>query len=199
MTQKQLTVQTTIEGARRLQSLIAGVNSSSLGTAETTANEAKSGAVIVQIIDDIEPDNLQPHDAKLIEINGADFAPVPQTTVKIRNLTGAVLSSDSYCVATPVSRWGLCVSSHRGDHAVILDASLPAATHALTGAASALATVCRWSVDDEEYTETEIQIEVWNHSESKDYADDTFGVAKYIDNHWFFFGDCGAMAAREEA
>lgn len=83
--------------------------------------------------------------------------------------------------------------------AVILDEALEVATHALTGATSALATRCDWSVADEEYTEaaaTVDQITVWNHSESDAFEADTFGFAKWIDGHWVFFGDCGPMAAR---
>jgi hypothetical protein len=85
------------------------------------------------------------------------------------------------------------------DHAVILDSALVAATHALTGASSCLATICKWSVADEEYVETSIQITVWNHSESKSYDDDTFGIARFIDGHYLFFGDCAGMTDREEA
>jgi hypothetical protein len=82
------------------------------------------------------------------------------------------------------------------DHAVILDAALAKATHALTGATSCLATICKWNIESEEYTETELQITVWNHSESKDYEDDTFGIARFVQGHWLFFGDCDGMAAR---
>ena len=85
------------------------------------------------------------------------------------------------------------------DRCVILDEALDAATHSLTGASSGLATLCQWSVDDEEYVETEDQITVWNHSESTDYAADTFGAARFIDGHYWFFGDCAAMADREGA
>jgi hypothetical protein len=49
---------------------------------------------------------------------------------------------------------------------------------------------------DEEYSETTDQITVWNHSESDSYEVDTFGKAEWIDGHWWFFGDCGPMAAR---
>lgn len=80
--------------------------------------------------------------------------------------------------------------------AVILDESLAAASHALTGATSGLATVCRWSAVTETYEQTEIQITVWNHAEHTSHVADTFGVAKDVDGHWHFFGDCGAMAAR---
>lgn len=83
--------------------------------------------------------------------------------------------------------------------AVILDAALDVATHALTGATSALATRCDWSVVDEQYTEApgEVdQITVWNHSESQSYEADTFGKAEWIDGHWWFIGDCAPMGAR---
>lgn len=82
------------------------------------------------------------------------------------------------------------------ENIVILDDDLPAASHALTGASSCLATVCEWNSDDEEYAETAKQITVWNHSENANHVLDTFGVARWIDNHWHFFGDCHAMAAR---
>ena len=81
--------------------------------------------------------------------------------------------------------------------AVILDAALPAATHSLTGATKCQATVCRWSVEDEEYIETDETIEVWNHSETIDHAIDTFGAADFQDGHYWFWGDCEAMANRE--
>lgn len=83
--------------------------------------------------------------------------------------------------------------------AVILEEALDVATHALTGATSAVATRCDWSVADEEYTEAPgdvDQITVWNHSESDAYEADTFGMAMWIDGHWWFLGDCGPMAAR---
>jgi len=83
--------------------------------------------------------------------------------------------------------------------AVILDAALDVATHALTGATSCLATRCDWSVEDEEYTEASDDVEqvtVWNHSESDSYEENTFGKAEWIDGHWWFMGDCGPMASR---
>lgn len=82
------------------------------------------------------------------------------------------------------------------DRIVILDADLAAATHALTGATSCLARCCTWSSADEEYAELSEQITVWNHSEQANHVTDTFGVARWIDGHWHFFGDCHAMAAR---
>lgn len=88
------------------------------------------------------------------------------------------------------------VASRFSDHAVILDAALAAATHALTGATSALATVCKWSTADEEYVETDLQITVWNHAEATSHVEDTFGIARHINGHWHFFGDCEPMASR---
>lgn len=83
------------------------------------------------------------------------------------------------------------------DHAVILDADLPAAMHALTGATSCLATVCRWDTVAEIYVETNKKIKVWNHAEATEHGEDTFGVAKHIDGHYWFFGDCDPMADRD--
>lgn len=81
--------------------------------------------------------------------------------------------------------------------AVVLDEALDVATHSMTGATSALATICIWSDEDEEYTETEEQETVWNHSESDSYEADTFGFMIEIESgHWWFMGDCGPMADR---
>lgn len=82
------------------------------------------------------------------------------------------------------------------EHVVILDEDLAAASHSLTGAASGLATLCKWNTEDEEYTETSQQLTVWNHSERTAHVTDTFGVIRNIDGHWHFFGDCGPMASR---
>lgn len=82
------------------------------------------------------------------------------------------------------------------EHAVILDDDLPAASHALTGGASCLATVCAWDSGASDYIETARQITVWNHAESTNHVADTFGFARWIDGHWHFFGDCHAMASR---
>jgi len=79
---------------------------------------------------------------------------------------------------------------------VILDAALPAASHALTGATSCLATVCDWNSTTSQYVESVKQITVWNHAESTSHAEDTFGYARVIDGHYHFFGDCNAMGAR---
>lgn len=82
------------------------------------------------------------------------------------------------------------------DRIVILDANLAAATHALTGASSCLATCCSWDSATSDYTELSEQITVWNHSEATSHVTDTFGIARWIDGHWHFFGDCEPMAAR---
>ena len=82
------------------------------------------------------------------------------------------------------------------EHAVILDANLAAASHALTGASSCLATVCAWDPGVSDYIETARQITVWNHAEATSHVTDTFGIARWIDGHWHFFGDCDPMAAR---
>jgi hypothetical protein len=84
------------------------------------------------------------------------------------------------------------------DKCVILDEALAVATNSKTGATSGLATLCDWSVADEEFVESDPvrQITVYNHSESTAHAIDTFGVARWIQGHWWFFGDCSAMAAR---
>lgn len=84
------------------------------------------------------------------------------------------------------------------EHAVILDAALPAASHSLTGATHCKATVCRWSMTDKKYVETSRQIEVWNHSETISHGIDTFGEAKLKDGHYWFFGDCEPMNERED-
>jgi hypothetical protein len=79
---------------------------------------------------------------------------------------------------------------------VILDADLPAASHALTGPTSCLATVCDWNSTTSQYVESVKQITVWNHAESTSHAEDTFGYARVVDGHYHFFGDCNAMGAR---
>lgn len=86
--------------------------------------------------------------------------------------------------------------SQQKSRAVILDAALGVATHALTGATSALATRCIWSSADNDYTETDQQLTVWNHSETQAFELNAFGIAFWIDGHWIFFGDCAAMESR---
>ncbi len=81
--------------------------------------------------------------------------------------------------------------------AVVLDEALDVATNAMSDATSALATICIWSEEDEEYTETDEQETVWNHSETDSYEADTFGFMIEIESgHWWFMGDCGPMASR---
>lgn len=80
--------------------------------------------------------------------------------------------------------------------AVVLDEALAEAGNSMTSPTSGNATVLTWSTTGEEYAESSEQITVWNHSESTGHAVDTFGKAEWIDGHWWFFGDCAAMAAR---
>ena len=113
---------------------------------------------------------------------------IRQTIVAVRSMGRTSSEMDLSAEQRSASRFA--------DHAVILDAALAVATHSLTGATSALATVCKWSTTDEEYTETNLQITVWNHSESTASAVDTFGAARFINGHYWFFGDCAAMGTR---
>ena len=83
----------------------------------------------------------------------------------------------------------------RVEYAVILDDALAVATNSKTGATSCLATVCVWDASINDYVETATQKTVWNHSESTEYAIDTFGSARTIDGHLWFFGDCAPMAS----
>jgi hypothetical protein len=78
---------------------------------------------------------------------------------------------------------------------VILDAALDVATDSKTGATSCLATRLAYSVVDNEYSETDQQVTVWNHSEYVAHEPNTFGQAHWIDGHWIFYGDCGPMAS----
>ena len=113
---------------------------------------------------------------------------IRQTIVAVRNLGRTSSEMDLSAQQKATSRFP--------DHAVILDAALAVATHALTGATSALATVCKWDTTAEEYTETDLQITVWNHSETTPSSVDTFGFARHIDGHYCFFPDCAPMASR---
>jgi hypothetical protein len=47
------------------------------------------------------------------------------------------------------------------------------------------------------YEESPEQVTVWNHSETASHAINTFGWAKHLDGHYWFFGDCEAMNDRE--
>lgn len=104
-------------------------------------------------------------------------------------LISLIGSSDGFVAETRPSR-------QSAEIAVILDADLSVATNAKTGAASCLATICEWDVSVNDYVETAEQITVWNHSESQEYAENTFGFARVIQSHWVFSGDCEAMVAR---
>ena len=82
------------------------------------------------------------------------------------------------------------------DVACVLDEALSVASNSKTSADSATATICRRNPTTGQYTETTDTLQVWNHSESKSFAEDTFGFARMINGHWVFFGDCEPMAAR---
>lgn len=97
---------------------------------------------------------------------------------------------------SPMPRTGPRPLGHQEDMAVILDEALAAASDSKTGATSGLATVCVWDVELEDFVETTEQVTVWNHSESTSHDADTFGIARWIASHLWFFGDCAAMAAR---
>jgi hypothetical protein len=112
---------------------------------------------------------------------------VKQINDAIRKVGGTIQNP----TPAPRARWHKRSSSSR---AVILDAALPAASNAKTGATFALATVLEW--DGANYTETDEQETVWNHSESTSYGINTFGKIEEIDGHFWFFGDCRAMAPR---
>jgi hypothetical protein len=113
---------------------------------------------------------------------------IRQTIVAVRSMGRTSSEMDLSAQQKATSRFP--------SHAVILDAALASATHSLTGATSALATVCRWNIETEDYAETDLQILVWNHSESTGFSVDTFGEARMINGHYWFFGDCQAMNAR---
>ena len=80
---------------------------------------------------------------------------------------------------------------------VILDGALAAATNSKLGASSVQATILTWNAETNEYEESPEQVLVWNHSEHTSHGANTFGVAKHIDGHYWFFGDCDPMADRE--
>jgi len=79
--------------------------------------------------------------------------------------------------------------------AVILNETLGAGT--ILNPTSAMATLCEWDVDSEEYTQldSESDVEVWNHS-SRSHDEDTPGLALPCDGHLWFLGDCQAWADR---
>lgn len=81
---------------------------------------------------------------------------------------------------------------------VILDEDLDAAESSLTPT-MVEATVCVWNPDageNGEYEQTERTEDVFNHSEATEHEQDTFGVARWIDGHYWFFGDCEPMSER---
>ncbi len=81
--------------------------------------------------------------------------------------------------------------------AVILNDSLGAGT--ILNPTSAMATLCEWDVDSEEYTQldSESDVKVWNHS-SRSHDEDTPGLALPCDGHLWFLGDCEAWADRPD-
>jgi hypothetical protein len=113
---------------------------------------------------------------------------IRQTILAVRNLGRTSSEMDLSAQQKATSRFP--------DHGVILDEELAVATNAKTGATSALATVCKWNIENEEYAETDLQIKVWNHSETTPSSVDTFGFARHIDGHYCFFPDCAPMASR---
>ena len=91
----------------------------------------------------------------------------------------------------------------------VLDEDMDAATNCFEGTAEKDATVCHWieSASPARYKELlatgsyrlagdVTQVKVWNHSESTDHAEDTFGMARWK-RHWWFFGDCDVTTNRE--
>jgi hypothetical protein len=76
--------------------------------------------------------------------------------------------------------------------AVILDEELAAGT--FLAPTSGLSTVCTWY--GTAYTQTTERLTVYNHSTTNAAAVDTPGAAIWIDGHWWFFADCGAIASR---
>lgn len=113
---------------------------------------------------------------------------IRQTIIAVRSMGRTSSEMDLSAPERAASRFS--------SHAVVLDATLSAATNSKTGARKALATIQRWSVTQEKYVESSQQITVWNHSETAAFSVNTFGEARMIDGHWFFFGDCAAMASR---
>jgi len=123
-----------------------------------------------------------------------EFAKQVVDVVRRDRRTGRTKTVDTDYESSPTA-----LASRFRKKCVVLDAALAAASDSMRGATSCLATVCTWSTDDEEYVESDLQVKVWNHSESKAHAIDTFGVADPINGHWWFFGDCAAMEDREGA
>jgi hypothetical protein len=88
---------------------------------------------------------------------------------------------------------------------VILDEDIDSAGNSREGE-NGRATVQWWNPDNNRFEPLEdttgretpyaIDVEVWNHSESTDHLEDTFGEAKFKHDHFWFFGDCDPMAVR---
>lgn len=117
-------------------------------------------------------------------------------TVAIVNKPGLILVTKPYTADGGTSYYCWVVEDRRTEYAVILDAALAVATNSKTGPTSCLATICGWNATLNDYVESTTQITVWNHSESTAHAINTFGIARKIDGHFIFFGDCNAMASR---
>ena len=132
------------------------------------------------------PTNVQPHIADFKKGERLSAARLNEIADAVSRLMAAKAPAygHAYSVETPL------------EIMVILDADLPAATHSLTGAGSCSATVCEWSTVTEQGSERTRSETVWNHSEKTSFEVDTFGVARWIEGHWVFFGDCGPMASR---
>lgn len=132
------------------------------------------------------PTNPQPHIEKFDRGERLSAARLNEIVEAVSRLMAAKAPAygHAYSVETPL------------EIMVILDADLAAATDSLTGATSCAATVCSWSTvtnTGAERTRTET---VWNHSEKTSFEEDTFGVARWVEGHWIFFGDCGPMTSR---
>lgn len=132
------------------------------------------------------PTNTQPHIADFKKGERLSAARLNEIAAAVSRLmsTKAAVHGHAYGVETPL------------EIMVILDADLAAATHSLTGAVSCAASVCSWSTVTSTGAETTRTETVWNHSEKTSFEAATFGVARWIEGHWIFFGDCGPMAVR---
>lgn len=142
----------------------------------------------------LEAGALPAAEMSLAAVTNPDDSP---STEKVYNVLDSSFAAGSYVLAiNPRHGYLVVIGGGGGEHCVILNAALPAATNSKTGATSGLATICKWSRTTEAYEETSKQIKVWNHSEATGHAVDTFGTARFIDEHYWFFGDCDAMAMR---
>lgn len=122
--------------------------------------------------------------------------PISSDSVK-RGHHGLILVSPPFTPdATNYFAWVILDTNPNPDLCVILNAALPAASSSKTGATHCLAAICEWDFEEEKYIETGETETVWNHSETVDHGIDTFGEARFKDGHYWFFGDCDAMADR---